>query len=73
MYVELYGKNSQVDGYPAKVYLRLRHMPASYFRDGNGKTKEFQVLLGKMRKFQFNRFGITDADKCNEAKKNGDS
>lgn len=73
MYVELYGDESQSNDYPAEVYLRLRHMSASYFRDGNDTIQEFRQPLGSMRKFEFNRFAITDIAKCNEKKMKGNS
>lgn len=75
MYVELYsdGDPSQFQDIPAKVYLRLRHLSASYFRDGYGETKEFRQKLVSERTFHFNRFEITDTEKCNERKKQGES
>ena len=75
MHVELYsdGDPSQFEDIPAKVYLRLRHLSASYFRDGNGETKEFRQKLVSERTFHFNRFEITDTEKCNERKKQGES
>ena len=71
MYVELYGDESQSNDYPAEVYLRLRHMSASYFRDGNDTIQEFRQPLGSMRKFEFNRFGITNTAECNNAMQEG--
>ncbi|KAJ7375658.1 hypothetical protein OS493_039784, partial [Desmophyllum pertusum] len=71
MYVELYGDDSQGEGFPAKVYLNLRHMAASYFRDESDTVKEYRQPLGSTRKFQYNRFAITDENKCNEEKKKG--
>ena len=78
MYVELYGKASQTADtypYPDKVYLRLRHSSASYFRDGNEKIREFhQPLLGSSpHKFEFDRVAITDTNKCSEEKRKGNS
>ena len=75
MYVELYGDGdpSQFENIPAKVYLRLRHLSASSFRDGYGNTKEFRQTLGSLRTFQFDRFEITDTKKCEEGKKKGES
>ena len=48
MFVKLYGDNSQSGSfnYPAKVYLKLWRMSGSYFRDGNGKIKEYRQPLG---------------------------
>ncbi len=71
MYVELYGDNTQSGNYPAKVYLKLRHMSGSYFRDGSGNIREFRQMLGSLRTFEFNRFAITNTTKCNEEKKKG--
>lgn len=75
MYVELYGNKSQSDhlNYPAKVYLKLRHMSGSYFRDGNGNVKGYRQPLGSWRTFEFNRFSITNTAKCNKEKKKGNS
>ena len=71
MYVELYGDDSQGEGYPAKVYLKLRHMAASYFRDESDTVKEYRQALGSNRTFQYNRFAITDETKCKEELKKG--
>ena len=73
MYVELYGDNSQSGDYPPRVYLKMRHMSGSYFKNGNGKVKEYRQPLGSWRTFEFNRFAITNASKCNEEKKKGNS
>ncbi|XP_078358122.1 uncharacterized protein LOC144642894 isoform X1 [Oculina patagonica] len=74
MYVELYGDESENDNnLPAKVYLKLRHMGGSFFRDASGDTKEFRLPLASLRKFEFNRFAITNTSKCNEEKKKGSS
>ena len=75
MYVELYGKETQRENnFPATVYLRLRHMSASFFRDGYGKMREFrQQNMDVWRKFEFDRFGITDTAKCQAEKKKGNS
>ena len=71
MFVELYGDNSQSGSfnYPAKVYLKLRRMSGSYFRDWNGKIKEYRQPLGSWRTFEFNRFSVTNTVKCNQDKK----
>ncbi|KAJ7391132.1 hypothetical protein OS493_020157 [Desmophyllum pertusum] len=45
MYVELYGDDSQGEGFPAKVYLNLRHMAASYFRDESDTGLLFSVWI----------------------------
>ncbi|XP_027053467.1 uncharacterized protein LOC113680632 [Pocillopora damicornis] len=73
MYVELYGDETQRENnFPATVYLRLRHMSASFFRDGNGEVREFrQQNMDVWRKFEFDRFAITDTAKCQAEKKNG--
>lgn len=72
MYVELYGDNTkEQNGMPSQVYLKLRHLSGSYFRDGTGQVKEFRQPLGSRRLFEFNRFVITDTDRCNEDQGNG--
>ena len=75
MYIELYSDDdpAQVQGIPAKVYLRLRHLSASNFRDGYGNVKQFRQKLGSERTFYFDRFQITDTAKCNEGKQRGES
>ena len=76
MYVELYGDTTQDEktlNFPVKVYLRLRHMGQAIFRDANGKTKVFHQPLGSERKFEFNRFEITNAAECIKDKKKGKS
>lgn len=56
-----------------KVYLKLRHLSGSYFKDGNGKVKEYRQPLGSGRTFEFNRFSVTNTVKCNQEKKKGNS
>ncbi|XP_028514531.1 uncharacterized protein LOC110237834 [Exaiptasia diaphana] len=77
MYVELYGPNSQEndDNMPVRVHLKVRHESASYFKDGQGNIKEFRQKLGttSWRKFEFDRFTITDTARCNEEKQKGNS
>lgn len=76
MYVELYGDTTQDEEsleFPAKVYLRLRHMSRSIFRDATGKTKVFHQPLASQRKFEFNRFEITNTTECNKDKRKGKS
>lgn len=75
MALELYGDESQNhdNNLPAKVYLKLRHMSGSFFRDASGEAREFRQPLGSLRNFEFNRFAITDTAKCNEEKKKGNS
>ena len=71
MYVELYGDDTEIGNHPAKVYLQLRHMSSSHFRDGNGTVREYRQPIGSERILQFNRFAITNITKCNEAKNKG--
>jgi len=74
VYVELYGDTTQDEkslNFPAKVFLRVRHMGGSVFRDATGKTKVFHQPLGSERKFEFNRFEITNTAECNKDKKKG--
>ena len=66
MYVELEGDASQSGDFPALVFLELRPLSASYFRDGRGDRKEFRQPLGAKRKFKFNRFSVTNTHKCRE-------
>jgi hypothetical protein len=76
MYVELYGDTSQDEkslNFPAKVYLRLRHMGRSIFRDATGKAKVFHQPLSSQQEFDFNRFEITNTTLCNKEKKKGKS
>lgn len=73
MYVELYGDKSQTGGFPSRAHLKLHHMSSSYFRDGKGKVKEYRQPLGSWRTLEFDRFAITNEDKCNEEKKVGNS
>ena len=79
MYVELYGTNTQEqNNMPSEVYLELRHLSASYFRgeeitgeERTGTIKEFRQPLAKTRVFEFNRFAITNTERCNEAAQAG--
>lgn len=76
MYIELYGDTTQDEktlNFPARVYLRLRHMSRSIFRDAAGETKIFHQPLASPRKFEFNRFEITNTIECNKDKKKGKS
>ena len=74
MYVELYGDNSQTGtDLPADVYLKLRHLSGSYFRDGTGHIKEYRQPLGSWRNFEFNRFATTNTAECNKEKMKGNS
>lgn len=70
MYVELYGDNTQEqNGMPSRVHLNVARLSSSYFRDGTGKVKEFRQPPASSRKFEFDRFEITNTAKCNEEKK----
>ena len=76
MYVELYGNKTQDEKslkFPAKVYLSLRHLSWSIFRDASGELKVFHQPLASQREFVFNRFAITDTEKCNRETKKGKS
>ncbi len=73
MYVELYGDNTQSGNYPAQVYLKLRHMSGSIFKEENGNIREFRQQLGSLRTFDFNRFAITNTTKCKEETLKGNS
>lgn len=72
----MYGDNTQEkNNLPAEVHLRVRHESASYFKDGNNNIRNFRQKLGSTswQKFEFNRFRITDKDKCDEASSNDNS
>ncbi|CAH3128096.1 unnamed protein product, partial [Pocillopora meandrina] len=71
MYVELEGDKSQSGDYPSSVYLKLRHLSGSYFRDGNGNVREFRQPLGSWRTLEFDRFAITNTKGCNKEKAKG--
>lgn len=74
MYVELYGDRTHDENdFPAMVYLKLRHMGDSYFRDVNRREriKEFRQPLASWRTFEFNRFSITNDQECNKDKRKG--
>ncbi|XP_066026371.1 uncharacterized protein [Pocillopora verrucosa] len=71
MYVELKGDESQSGDYPSRVYLKLRHLSGSYFRDGNGNVREFRQPLGSWRTLEFDRFAITNTEGCNKEKAKG--
>lgn len=71
MYVELEGEESQSGDYPPRVYLKLRHLSGSYFRDGNGNVREFRQPLGSWRTLEFDRFAITNSEGCNKEKAKG--
>ena len=76
MYVEMYGDETQGEKnlhFPAKVYLRLRHMGRSFFRNANSKTRLFHQPLASLQEFHFDRFGITNETLCNQEKKKGKS
>ena len=71
MYVELEGDESQSGDYPSRVYLKLRHLSGSYFRDGNGNVRE--LPLGSWRTLEFDQFAITNTNGCNKEKAKGNS
>lgn len=71
MFVEFSGEDDPAgfEGIPAKVYLKVQHMSASYFRDGSGNPELRQYRqyrrVGSKRTFYFNRLKVTDEQKCN--------
>jgi len=72
MYVELYGDTTQDENdMPPRVHLNVTHLSSSYFRDGAGRVREFRQPPASSRKFEFNRFAITNTTKCNEETRNG--
>ena len=73
MYVELEGDECQSGDYPSRVYLKLRHLSGSYFRDGKGNVREIRQPLGSWRTLEFDRFAITNTEVCNKEKAKGNS
>ena len=63
----------QPDSVPDTVHLLARHLSASFFRDGEGNIKEYRQPLGSFRKMKFRRFAISDAKKCREEERKGNS
>ena len=76
MYVELYGNKTQDEKslkLPANVFLSFRHLSWSIFRDFSGEPKVFHQPLASQREFVFNRFAITNTEKCIKETKKGKS
>ena len=72
MYVEMYGKESTKDkSMPETVHLKVRHESATYFKDGRGTIRQFRQKLPSFQKFEFNRFTITNKEKCSKANEKG--
>ena len=68
IYIELYGTNEQKKKVPAKVYLQVRHLSASYFRDGSNKIRQYHQPVSAFRKISFDRFKISDEEECRKSK-----
>lgn len=69
MYVELYGA-AQDQSVPDKVHLKLRPLGRSYFRIGD-EIKDFHQPMASWRYLNFDRFRITNEDKCRQEKEQG--
>ena len=69
MYVELYGK-AQDHSVPDKVRLKLKPLSRSYFRIGD-QIKDFHQPIASWKYLHFDRFKITNKDKCRQEKENG--
>ncbi|XP_020617098.1 uncharacterized protein LOC110055061 [Orbicella faveolata] len=64
LYVELTGTSQQPSNVPADVHLKIRHLSSSYFRAGDSKIKQYSQPIGSYRKIKFNRFSISDEQRC---------
>ncbi|KAL9983250.1 hypothetical protein ACROYT_G005396 [Oculina patagonica] len=73
MYIELTGEDSQGSTVPAIVDVQVRHLSGSYFRAGDNTIKQYRQPLGSYRNIPFNRFAISDVQKCNEETQKGSS
>lgn len=73
MYIELTGEDSQGSTVPAIVDVQVRHLSGSYFRAGDNTIKQYRQPLGSYRNIPFNRFAISDVQKCNEETQKGNS
>ena len=69
MYVELYGK-AQDQSVPDKVRLKLKPLSRSYFRIGD-QIKDFHQPIASWKYLHFDRFKITNKDKCRQEKEHG--
>ncbi|KAL9956907.1 hypothetical protein ACROYT_G038462 [Oculina patagonica] len=70
MFVEFSGEGDPESfEVPSKVYLKIQHMSASYFRDGSGNPELRQYRQYRRKKskrlLHFNRLKVTDEQKCN--------
>ncbi|KAJ7392019.1 hypothetical protein OS493_014955 [Desmophyllum pertusum] len=71
LYIELKGQDDQPESVPDTVHLLVRHLSASFFRNGDGSINEYRQPLGSFRKMKFRRFAISDETKCREEERNG--
>ena len=69
MYVELYGAAPD-QSVPDKVYLKLRPLGRSYFRIGD-EIKDFHRPMASWRYLNFDRFKVTNENKCRQEKEQG--
>ncbi|CAH3144036.1 unnamed protein product [Pocillopora meandrina] len=69
MYVELYGA-AQDQSVPDKVHLKLRPLGRSYFRIGD-EIKDFHQPMASWRYLNFDRFKVTNENKCRQEKEQG--
>lgn len=73
LHIELTGEEPQSSTIPRIIQGKLRHLSASYFRAGDGRTKLYHQDLGSYRQVPFNRFAITDVQACRETEESGTS
>ncbi|KAL9957971.1 hypothetical protein ACROYT_G034931 [Oculina patagonica] len=64
LYVELTGPSKQPTDVGKDIHLKIRHLSASYFRAGDDTIKQYRQPIGSYRKIKFDRFSISDEQKC---------
>ena len=72
MYIELFGPGQQPKGVWDSVRLRVRHLSRGYFRAGNGQIKSYHQPITEFRTLKFDRFSISDEQRCRAHKSKGD-
>lgn len=72
MYIELFGPGRQPKGVWDSVRLRVRHLSRGYFRAGNGQIKSYHQPITEFRTLKFDRFSISDEQRCRAHKSKGD-
>ena len=71
IYIELLGKEKQPDNVPQKIYLQVRHLSGSYFRAGDDTIKQFHLPVGSFKNIKFDRFTLSNVNKCKGRKSKG--